>query len=273
MTCDTIISALDSQIGPDPTSSGNANLRKYYSNANRSLCFVNAFGNKKSELHYSHETNSFSNSYCPGCTEVDGASTSLVLHSTELVKYGISTRSATSISALPQTASKIISCKSKLLSNQKKAKIASQKITSEIAMIFSETYDKKHRCKPEKYCYVPHPPPNEFTISDMMRELVCRINITGETERFYRDSTKIAKNIREIIVRIRMTADRIVKSDINGKYPFQLGSEALCKVKTAANFGEEVLAGSKIIDDDPRTVKRVDRLLKQFISALGNCNR
>jgi hypothetical protein len=194
------------------------------------------------------------------------------LLASNLIKDGIANKSARSLEAIPLVASKIVTFKSKLSSMQKKAKIGCLKVNSDIESICHEAYDHKHRFIAEEYCkpwtfQIPY----EFTLSELMEELMCRKDARGKTERYYRDSSKLAKKIREIITQIRLTADRIVKSNKNGTYPFQLSQSALCAANLSAKFGEDVLEGQKIIDDDPRSVVRVSNLIKPFVRELMPC--
>jgi len=239
MTCDTVVVSHDTKFGPYPT----ASVQGYCRDVNRETSIASALEKDESKTY----------------------------GSSELVEVGFASRAAQSIKDVPLTPSKHISLKNKVKAFQRSSVKTAQKLYKEIALIWSETYDHKHRLALEEYC-IPwtYQIPNEFTISEMMDELMCREKIQHKkSERYVRDTSLTAKNIRKIIVTIRQSADRIVKSNKNGKYPFQLSQSSLCIVNTAAKFGEEVLEGPKIIDD----VSRVNILLDQFTKVLKKCNK
>ena len=242
MTCDSIVAAPNSAVGPDSTALTNNALEKFFEDAGRDFAIATEYANT-------------------------------TLNSPSLLEKGIANRSAQTLEEVPVEDSKIISFKNKLLSMQKKARIACQKVNTDIKHVCHEVYEHKHRFKAEEYCIPwPYQIPDQFTLSELMDELMCRKDKKGKTERYYRDSTKLAKKIREIIVDIRLTADRIVKSNINGTYPFQLYQTSLCAAKLTADFGEEVIEDQKIIDDDPRSVTRVYNLLKPYTRELSSCD-
>jgi len=247
MTCDTVVVSPNTKFGPDPSASEKNHLQMYCRDVNRETSIAIALEKDKS----------------------------ITYDSSELVKIGFASRAAQSINLVSLTPSKHISLKNKVKAFQRSSVKTAQRLQKEIDLIWSETYDHKHRLALEAYCLPwTYQIPDKFTISEMMDELMCREKIQhNKSERYVRDSSVTGKNIRKIIFNIRTIADRIVKGNTRGNYPFQLSQSSLCIVNTAAKFGEEVLEGQKIIDDNPRSVHRVNILLDQFTKELKKCKK